>query len=280
MSVVRVITKSRGTGGRADSSGRRGYALRFQAVTNDLADEAQTVGLALGFEPFDEYHFGNGSDALCHAKSIEIERSSDSPYIWDIDVEFDNQVEDWDQNPFLRPTVVDYGFVQNEEVYWVDVFGNPVTYSNRLYCDPPLTRDQSRLHITMTRNELVFPFLTALAYQDSTNSDVWFGCGIGQAKVMNISGKFTKESGFSFYECVYEFQIRREGWTQQPLNQGLVQRNGKPCTEKDGNTPVNEPVPLDEDGMQLAWPLDDPEEITYQTFYPYLELPFAALALP
>lgn len=279
MSVVQVITKARGSAGQADSDGRFRYTINLQAITNDTADGPQTVAAGLGFAPFDQYGFGHDDDPECHAKSIDIRRSTDSPYIWDVTVEYDSEVQDWDENPLARPTVIDYSFSKYQEVYWQDVNNNPVVNAAGIYFDPPIERDQSRLLITMTRNELVFPLANALAYQDATNSDAWFGCAIGTCKMNNITGKFTKEAGISFYECVYEVEVRYEGWQHKILNQGLTQAGGQPCTEEDGTTAVSEPVPLSATGAQLAWPVD-PTLINFVTRTPYRSLPFAALALP
>lgn len=280
MSVVSVITKARGSSCQADSDGRRQYTIKLQVVTDDVSDGPQTVGDALGFEPFDEYGFGNDSDPEAHAKEIEITRSSDSPFIWDVTVNYDTTVEDWDENPLARPTVIDYSFVQFQRVAAQDINQKAIINSAGRYFDPPIEVDDSRLVITMTRNELVFPLANAIAYQDATNSDAWFGLAPGQAKVNNITGKFTKEGGYNFYECVYEFQVRWETWTLNVLDQGLYTKGsgkGEPCKDDDGNA-VTEPVPLDGAGNQLSNP--NFSNCVFLPFNVYRQLPFSALALP
>lgn len=283
MSVVQIKTRARGTRARASSDGQRQYGLSFTVVTNDLNDGPQTVGAALGLEPFDEYSFGNDFDPLAHAKDIEIRRSTDSPYVWEVDVDFDTHVEDWDENPLNRPTVIDYHFVQFQRPCWQDVNLQGVVNSAGRYFDPPPEIDDSRLVITMTRNEPIFNTALAIAYQDAVNSDPWFGFTTGQVKVNNITGTFRKESGQSFYEVVYEFQVRYEGWQLSILDQGLYQKGsgskGTPCMDdQTPSQPVTEPVPLDGSGNQLSNPSFS--NVVFKTFTVYRQLVFANLGLP
>lgn len=279
MSVVKTITKSRGTHGSAASKGERKYGFDLLVVTDDLNDGPETVGNALGFSVFDTYNFGNDSDPYARLKEIGITRSSASPYIWEVTLDFDTNVEDWDENPLARPTVIDYDFQPYERVATTDVAtGKPIVNAAGMPFDPPIMVEDSRLVISFERNELVFPLSTAVAYQNATNSDAWFGLSPNQAKML-ITGKFSKEGGYEFYAMRYEAHVRWETWTQQVLNVGLTNKDGSPCTEKDGETAVSEPAPLSTAGTQLSWPID-PTEINFLPFTVLNSLPFTALGLP
>lgn len=280
MSIIKTITKARGSAGHASSDGERKYGFALQVVTDDPADGPQTIGAALGFAPFDSYGFGNDNDPLAHARIISITRPGDSPYIWDVEVDYDTSVEDWDEDPLARPTVIDYDFQPYERVatYTTDATPQPIVNAARIFFDPGPMIDDSRLTIIMQRNELVFPLATAIQYQNAVNSDSWFGLAPGQGKVL-INGQYTKESGYSFYAMRYEIHVRWETWTLYVLNQGMTQRSGKPCTQEDGTTPVSEPVPLDGSGSQLPWPIDL-TAVKYLPFNVLNQLPFSALSLP
>lgn len=279
MSVIQVITKARGSRGTATSKGETRYGYDLQVVTDDVADGAQTVGDALGFSVFDTYQFGNDSDFFSRLKQIDIQRSTDSPFVWDVAVDFDSEVEDWDENPLLRPTIIDYDFEPYERVATTDVVTNqPIVNAAGVPFDPPILIPDTRLVISFERNELVFPLAAAVAYQNATNSDPWFGLLPYQGKMV-ITGKFTKEGGYDFYAMRYECHVKWDTWVEMVLNAGMTNKDGSPCTEKDGTTQVSEPVPLSTGGAQLAWPIN-PASINYLPFNVLRQLPFAALDLP
>src|SRR5690242_12791564 len=129
MAVVQVITKSRGTGGSGTSKGDRRFALHFQVITDDLADGPQVVLSALGLSPFSVYAFGNDFDPGARAKDISCTRNEDDPYHWDVEVEFDSQVEQYPENPLDRPTLVAYSFAQYQRPVWKDINGKGILNS-------------------------------------------------------------------------------------------------------------------------------------------------------
>lgn len=282
MAVVQVITKARGTSGSAMSKGERKYTLRFQVITNDLNDGPQTVGAALGITPFNLYSYGNDLDTGARAKEISIVRGDDDPYHWEVEIDFDSDVEQFPEDPLSRPTVVSYSFAQFQQPVWKDVNGQSIVNSAGFYFDPPVEVDQSRLIVTMTRNEPVFDPAVAVNYQDGVNSDPWYGFSAGTVKVQSITGTLEQENGEWFWRVVYEFHVRWDGWTLSVLDQGLYQKGGsgqnpKPCTDNSGNQLV-EPALLDGAGNQLANP--SPATAVYRNFTVYRSVAFASLALP
>lgn len=280
MAIVKVITKNRGLSGESESKGSRRFAVHYQVVTDDLNDGPQTVGIALGLSPFDVYGYGNDVDPGARAKTIRIERSEDDPYHWDVEISYDSNVEQFPDDPLSRPTLIAYSFAQFQQVATKDVNGKAIVNSAAFYFDPPPEIDQSRLVITMTRNEPIFDPILAVAYQDSINEDYWFGFAPGLVKIQNLNGTPEQENGQYFYRVVYEFHVRWDGWKLSVLDQGFYYRDGSGShVIKDADSqPIVEPALLDGSGGILSSP--SPATAKYLNFDVYRSTTFGNLGLP
>lgn len=165
----------------------------------------------------------------------------------------------------------------------------PAHASNGEIFVPPPEMDASRLILTITRNEDIsspHPAL-ALAYQDSLNSDIFWGAAPGQCKVMSITAqRQTKQlpdgSVVVYLRCTYQFQFR-PFWDIQLLDKGNFYFA---ATSMADPTPARyafqsregQPIEglLDGNGQKLA----DGGNPVFLSIRPYRSLPFAALNLP
>ena len=137
----------------------------------------------------------------------------------------------------------------------------------------------------MKRNEASYDLDRAWTYQDSINSDNWFGLLPGQAKLCNIAAKRHYENDVFYWETTYEFHVRpllsnfAPGWTLSLLDQGFEYINANGARQlilDDKGRPVTKAWPLDGNGGKLAVGGSP----VYKQWTIYNQLPFADLGLP
>src|SRR5262249_17092767 len=152
--------------------------------------------------------------------------------------------------------------------------------------DPPPMKDQSMLILTITRNEdILSPHpATALLYQDTVNSDVFWGANAGQVKVANITAqrqtRQISNAVLPYLKVTYVFHFRSPDWDSRTLNAGSYYRETmigpKIFFKSVEGHPIKGLLQPTSPGDKL--PEGDPPN--WITVRPYNRLPFSALNLP
>lgn len=281
MSVVSCNEIWSGRQGSVDQQVLRRYIRVFQVVTNDPNDDAGVVGGATGIPAlFSPYSTPNYSDPQSRLTDIRPYQSTESPKVWEVTCEYTGRT-----NPLTDPPVIQWGSDTDQRIAELDINGQAVLNSAGQFFDPPPEVDHDLPTLTITRNEATVSPANIIAYQNAINTDSLSIAGLavtpGQAKI-KITSTSQSDDSLAWWQTVYTIQFERDGWARKILDQGRYQVSGSgggltPCVDKDGNA-VDDPVPLDGHGKQLA----DPSPLTavYLTFDLKKELSFAALGLP
>lgn len=162
---------------------------------------------------------------------------------------------------------VNFGGERTDRVLYFDQYGNPITNSAGDPFDPPITIDDSRSILTVTRNELVSSYNFALAemYRDTINQYTWNGFAPYTAKLGIISTsdpQYSSAYQVYYYTVTYPFTIKRDGWQVAVLDAGCNELTGPygayyPYTDQktrpimNGGQQVSDPVPLNGYGQRL-----------------------------
>ncbi len=288
----------------------REYVRKFRVQTNDLLDGPVVVTAAPGIPLlYSAYVFGNEADRYALLREISAERAGPASYFWIVTCTYktppassgsmpggtERDTSGANDNPLLMLPEVETSFEKFQEViYYVYDFATqafiPCKATNGQVFDPPPTRDASRLTLTITRNEDINSPHPAVdvAYIDSVNSDVFWGCGPGTWKCMGISTKReTKQLfgaiQFPYLKVTYKFEARPT-WDTRLLDAGaywldktLIKPDAEPFKRKfitdDGHPRIGA---LDGFGGKLR----DGAPPVFLTFRLYFRKQFAALNLP
>lgn len=222
------------------------YEREFVVRTNSIYDGPNVVVGAVGI-PYlwQPYQFGNDRNIIALArKYTTIERLAPGTNAWKVVVEYETpkpfnsslaggaqggsfDVPGANQNPIIEMPSIEFD-VENYQTTAYACFMNdvqpglitpvPICNSAGEAYDPPPQMDASRLNMIITRNE---PINTphpkvAVYYQDTLNSDTFWGCPPGTVKVMSIKTKRASRqianTGqiFMYLVSTYVFQFR---WT-------------------------------------------------------------------
>lgn len=176
-----------------------------------------------------------------------------------------------------------------QTVTFTDMSFQPIRASNGEPFNPPPNRDESKLILSITRNEALatpHPAL-AVAYQDCVNSDVFWGADPGMVKVSNITVRretrqLASGTTVAYLRCSYVFHIKGS-WDVQLLNKGTYywttdSRHSVGAKQQAFKSADGQPI----DGLLTAngGKLADGATPTWLYARPYNWKPFAFLNLP
>lgn len=268
MAVV-AIDRISWTGGR-NRLWQRVYELGYRVECDSRFDGPAVIrAAAVGVLPQigDFYNIG-GSEvdggSFVEDEQFELEYSDAQKNIavWKYTVKFGPyDASQFPENPIDWPIKVRFGGTRFERLCPRDDNGDPILMSNKLPPADPVTRDDSRSTIIVTRNELVstFDFELAKSYRDTTNDAAWNGfaartvkCGI----IETGEPQYNSVAQVWYYAVQYPFEINEDTWDVVILDQGLMKLDGSsppkpiPITRK--GQPVTDPVLLDGSGHELA----------------------------
>lgn len=259
MAVVWVKEMGHGMRGRYDGVNRRTYTRTFQVKVSNKADGPAIVLAATGI-PRRNDQYATTTDVDLGARCVSLEHhETESPYLRRVEAEYSTDSPDPLQqveNPLLRPAEIDYSGVRFSKPFDKDVNGRSILNSAKRPFDPPLERDDTRGVLIITRNEPIFNMTLADLYQDTVNSDNFFGRPRDSWKCQPMRGRNAYENGVAFVIVTYEFEFRKEGWRFEPLDQGkygydVTTRKYTIFTDSTG-LPLTEPIPLNGQGGKLS----------------------------
>lgn len=305
---VRQVLHSASREGELDEHAQRRYMETWYVETDDPLDGPQVVGDAPGVPRLFAYYVnGNDRDLGSRLKRIRPRRMAGETMKWEVELEYDSMLHregEGERDPMLRPPTVRWATSAYQAVATHDIFGKPLLNSAKDEFDPPAMKDDSRLSLTITRNESNFVVALGFSYIDCVNSDPFFVGAPGEAKMISVESDLISENAITFWKTTYQIHFRRTitspGATILNPQTGNVVTNIKPWNITVLDVGFNEvaaggaknrilmtdktrcvqPIRLDGSGTHLS-PFDAPHSASwYLSYQVYAEKPFAALGLP
>lgn len=258
-----------------------------------LARTALPIGV---FARFDQ-------DSSARLKSVRTTMRSKhrNPWIYDCIIQFTTDTPDISQQNLLAENPLD-------DVPEIEVDGEPILVPmfkdledtaivNK--ANQPITgvmQEKTIEVITINRNEPYRNIERDRLYRGSVNQFAYAGAEPGTLKLTRIRATRQYRNAILFWRYFYELKYNEDGWQPKILNAGtkqLIEREVEDpedpeadpevvaalvdCVDSD-NMPVSNPVPLDEDGVQI--PFDElPDAAVYLDFTTLRETDFAELSL-
>lgn len=273
MAIVRVSEKVDGPRGSSiNNFYQRTYTRTFAVEVSDPKVGALAARSASGVpQPGTSYTNGlSGGDPLFEfdtgAFVTLVEASLDpgsAGLQWTVTVQyapFDTSA--FGPDPTSWAVRVSFGGERVEKVIWFDKAGNPIRNSAGDPFGDPITIDDSRVVMNITRNELVSTFgvTKPSIYNDTVNDAIWNGFAAGTCKMGVITTsepQYDSSNHVYFLTVTYPVTIGRTPWIKNVLDQGFNQLIGttpKLTRIKDETTgqEVSDPRPLDGSGVKLA----------------------------
>lgn len=290
----------------------RSYKLTYRVKTDAPTDTAAMIMLDTSIGLPVQFVTQMPDDPGAVAVSLDgCDRLDDDPNSWDVKYTFDNATRQRDSSNGSDPTdldpIYDWGVEtitrhttkDRNDKSRLNAAGDPF--------EPREVEDYVNF-LTVERCELTFNLAVAGAYNNSVNSDSFYGADPGTMRV-KITPKQQFRNGIEYFKVRYEFHYKPQGWQGRELQQGLYQlvdsdvevtpptmpptyvKMKIPCFElADGgqftSEAVKAPVPIAADGRQLtpdelkgdpsAGP-PVPSAAVYAEFVDYPELPYSAL---
>lgn len=258
--------------------GSRRYVDVFQ-IRSAAPVNQQTIMAASGL-PAHLSPYPADPAALLRSRKLN---QRDDPLLWFMECVYDtkaasNQDQSSNPNPLLRPPEHQWGRQTFVVALTHDMEGTPIVNSaGDPFVDPPIEVDRVIPVLTVARNIAFFSGAMVLEYSDTVNSDPWFGCAPGQARLVMFGARSAEEQGQQYWQLTAEIQFKYEGWRLRVLNAGyqFIAGDGEkyPVTYKQGPD-SRVPFPLNEDGSMnfSGTPI-------YKEFKIYREIPFGPLNL-
>lgn len=210
------------------------YTRSFKVITDDQNDGPKEVRQSLGLSVGGGYSNGAGTetDLSSIIDNISCRCVSEDGKHWEVNVSYspweDEENTNETNDPLLDDTQYSWGFIQHEKNVDVDADGEAILNSAGQPFSEPQVIDDSRLVLTVTRNESSYNPVTAAAYKDAVNSDSFFGMEPAQAKCANIGGTRQVDASKGIYwEVTYEFHFNADKWNPTKiLDAGYMTRTG------------------------------------------------------
>lgn len=227
------------------SLNERAYVRKLITLSNDYADGPGLAGSAPGVPRlFEPYSFGNEVDQYALCRHIAAERIQPNSLYWVVTCRYEtpnlfnrSEGSERDQtgentNPLLALPEIETSTEKFQEVIYAVLDPNngnkliPCQASTGEVYIPPPVKDSSRIVLTITRNEDINTAHPAidLAYSDTVNNAVFWGCPAGQWKCQAINAvRETKQIlggiQFAYLKVTYKFE-GRPTWDLQILDAG------------------------------------------------------------
>lgn len=308
MSVTSVTEIYKGRGSSEDDKSERTYKRVFRVVTDSFMDGPAIVRVATAggksipfrYEPYvilgpDGSIVEQDEECLCRKKDVAPE--DDEPNVWIVTCTYSNRIEtpadppgaDADnktpeekqeskqpQEPTERPAQFRWSKSTVERVIERSVAtdgveSKAIRSSSWERFDPPVTIDETILHLSIEQNEYLFdPNVNADA--GKINKGSFFGFAEGKVKFDGATGERQYEEKKFFWKVTYEFSIKTNGvWSPvEILDQGYMmltmidgQQKQVPYRDPQTGQPINGPGLLNGNGIPA--PGHSPQYLTFHT---------------
>ena len=203
---------------------------------------------------------------------------------WTVTAEYSTERE-LAETPTDDPAEITWGYEQFQKPAVTNYAGQAILNSAGDPFDPPIMIDDSRPHVTISKNLASVP-VWIFTYQDAINSGSFTVDGItvaaGLAKMQNITiTRGQSRNGTSFRTVTFSIHLQKQGWSSKQLDAGFRQIGYSGARENIRNSIDDElpaaPVPLNGAGVALDDP--DPATAVYRTDVVYESKDFSVLPL-
>jgi hypothetical protein len=302
MAVTQVVELTKGRTCQFDEHGRR-PSRTFAVVVSSPLDGPYTVANATGIPAFgDTYASGNDSDDMAYLRTKTPELVDPMALVWEVRCEYDtlNHMaglplnssgwQAWIENPLARPVTRVHGQIKVQEAMLFEpptlnpngtiTKGAKILNSAGQAYDPPAMRQRTINVVTFYKNSATFNEASISYYQDTINSDDFFGVPPTCALMNSVTPEKMFESGVDYVRSAWEVHFDFYGWDANILDQGLgtldVTKNA-PVLAKDPNgSAYTFPVLLNGQGQILNPNTGDP---VYRTHKRYKRVPFLDIGI-
>lgn len=267
MAVTKVeLVRGRRSAGK-DSMWRRTYSKTWRVRTDNAADDGPKIlgavdpssGLAVPSIGSTFYSTSTNKDLGAFVQSLDAQEENEDGLSWLVTAQYGPyDASMFGADPVAWPIKVVFTGQMREQIIYYDQAGDAIVNSAGEGYDDPITIDDPRYTMTITRNELCSTFDLSLAsdFGGTTNLNAWNGFGAKKCKMGIITtGDPTLDSNNQvyFYVVTYPVEINRDGWARKLLDRGFNALSGgvlSPILIK-GQKPDDPPL-LDGTGGVLA----------------------------
>jgi hypothetical protein len=202
---------------------------------------------------------------------------------WTVTAEYSTERE-LAEDPTDDPAEITWGYEQFQKPAVTNYAGEAILNSAGDPFDPPIMIDDSRPHVTISKNLATVP-VWITTYQDAINSGSFTVDGItvgaGLAKMQNITiTRAQSRNGTSFRTVTFSIHLQKQGWSSKQLDAGFRQIGYGGARENIRNDGDDElpaaPVPLN---GGVAIPSPTPANAQYRVDVVYEAKDFSVLPL-
>lgn len=217
------------------------------------------------------------ADSQSVVNAMTAQQISSDGLQWDVTVEFGSPEGVLPENPLLEEPEEEWGANAYERPVDQDSSGNPICNTAGDPFDPPPMRDDSRLVLTITRNEATADPALSREYGDTVNNATFYGAAAGKVKLKSRTARKVPFEGLPaghYFKVTYVFEFNEDGWQKRLLNVGfrqLVSGNLVPIYM--GTQLATSPCLLNSSGALTATPY-------FRTFDVYRSKDFGTFAFP
>lgn len=267
-------------GPATNTKGSRSYTRTFKLTTSAKTERAYHVGSHASLPAIGEVH---PDDAGAWCTTLQVD-PSDPWKGWTVTAEYSTERE-LAENPTNDPAEITWGYEQFQKPAITNYAGQAILNSAGDPFDPPIMIDDSRPHVTISKNLASVP-VWITTYQDAINSGSFTVDGItvaaGLAKMQNITiTRAQSRNGTSYRTVTFSIHLQKQGWSSKVLDAGFRQIGYGGSRENIRNGTDDElpaaPVPLNGSGVALDDP--DPATAVYRTDVIYESKDFSVLPL-
>lgn len=225
MAITWVREQKHKRGSRKEQT-RTVYFREFLVLSDDRTETEDAVRTATGVPRVYEQHPTN---AGARVEDVDAQLDQDSEFLWRARVNYSSSVVPAEsESPLDRPKDVRWTYTPTTEIVEkaYDAQGNltiPVRNSALMpfVPAPEKTRGIPTLHIARYQSD--FDPDTPTEYEDTVNSDTFFGAPPGLAKYINAEATLIYESTGNIWRVEYTFQFQRKGWVLSLADMGLYE---------------------------------------------------------
>jgi len=235
-----------------DSTGMHSYVRVFLVTVNNKQDDANVVLAAPGLPmQYEIYTTGTTTNTKAFCQTRSPQQLSRTWFHWEVTCQYQELSEQeahldrrlhFPMMAFkpekVRSPVVGVPTAMAITPDSDDIFDEPMVNSFGDKFDPQPMATHSRGVLTITRNQSSFSPAIAIAYDNSVNSDVFFGAAPRQVLFASAECPGRQEQNINgvvvfYYPTTYIFKFRREGWDTRILDQGpMYYQWAKPKTKE------------------------------------------------
>ena len=233
MTVISVEPKYAGLSGKGSLEGIHEYVKVFTVITNDVNDGV----IAVGNDPrlpqkWSSYFWQGESDpgALCW--DLSPRQDPGNQLIWEVTCQFSNDMKGGEggplggypdrdvDNPLLVPPVVSWGSWSEMRPVEYDKNGVRILNACGQPFDPPIMRRYTGHAVTVVRNEAAFPVAISQQYEDTVNSDVFYGWPPETARLEEVTASSAYDHGQFYWRVRYVIHFKWPDWRARVADAG------------------------------------------------------------